>query len=137
VSFGIPVARDGLATAMLDVSDGLGIDLTRLCRASGVGVEVDLADVEDRAELRRWEAEGLGSVREWVLGGGDDYELLGASPPDMAEEILAAASELGVTLRFLGRFSSASKRLRIRTEDGYDTLGIRGWDHFGSSAGSS
>jgi thiamine-monophosphate kinase len=137
VSFGIQVAHDGLATAMLDVSDGLGIDLMRLCRASGVGVDLDLAEVEDRAELRRWEAEGMGSVRDWVLGGGDDYELLGATPPDKADEIHAAAAELGVTLRFLGRFSSASERCRIRAEDGYEPLGIRGWDHFRSSVGSA
>ena len=60
-------------TAGIDVSDGLGIDLMRICQASDVGVEVEIEDLEGRSELQRWQAGGLGSVREWGLGGGDDH----------------------------------------------------------------
>jgi thiamine-monophosphate kinase len=61
-------ARLGGATAMLDLSDGLLMDVRRLAEASGVGVVVDDVPV------------GLGATSEDALGGGDDYELLLAAP---------------------------------------------------------
>ena len=48
---------------MIDVSDGLGIDLDRLATASGVGVVLDTVPVAE------------GATREEALGGGEDYEL--------------------------------------------------------------
>lgn len=57
-------ARLGGATAMIDVSDGLGIDLDRLATASGVGLSIEEVPVADGATL------------EEALGGGEDYELV-------------------------------------------------------------
>lgn len=62
-------AREAGVTAMIDVSDGLGLDLDRLCRASHVGVELDTVPVAS------------GATFDEALGGGDDYELLVAVPP--------------------------------------------------------
>lgn len=56
------------ATAMIDVSDGLGLDLDRLCRASGVGVELHTLPCAP------------GATPDDALGGGEDYELLVAVP---------------------------------------------------------
>jgi thiamine-monophosphate kinase len=64
-------ARWAGATAMLDLSDGLALDLRRLAGASGVGVVVDEVPVAEGATL------------EQALGGGDDYELLAACPVDL------------------------------------------------------
>jgi thiamine-monophosphate kinase len=136
VSFGVRLAGAGVATAMIDLSDGLGIDLMRICRASRVGVEIDLTDLEGRAELQRWQAEGLGTVREWVLGGGDDYELLGASPPAEKDELQSAADDLGIALHFIGEFSASEEGCWLRTGDGREPLDVRGWDHFGGSVES-
>jgi thiamine-monophosphate kinase len=70
-------ARRAGATAMIDVSDGFAADLTHLCRASGVGVEVDEVPVAP------------GATVDQALGGGDDYELIftlpaGVLPPPRA-----------------------------------------------------
>ena len=133
VSLGARVAEDSLASAMIDVSDGLGIDLMRICQASDVGVEVEIEDLEARAELRRWQTEGLGVVRQWVLGGGDDYQLLGACSPEAEENLIALAAELGITLHRIGEFLPAGEGCRVRRREGTEPLVIGGWDHFGSS----
>ena len=71
-----------LATGMMDVSDGLLLDLTRLCAASGCGAEVDLdslplsrAFIAERGQ-DRW-------ARLFAATGGDDYALLAALPSDL------------------------------------------------------
>lgn len=74
------VARRAGATAMMDVSDGLGIDLHRLAEASGVGVELDAVPVAD------------GATAAEALGGGEDFELVIATPdPAHLAEAFAAA----------------------------------------------
>lgn len=61
--------------AMIDISDGLALDLWRLCKASGVGAEMDWIPMTD------------GSTIEGALQDGEDYELLVAAPPATARRI--------------------------------------------------
>ena len=76
VSFGGEVARRGHVGAMMDISDGIGIDLGRMCRASNTGAVLAAAPLFDDPVLRRMAADFDIDVRACVLGGGDDYELL-------------------------------------------------------------
>lgn len=133
LSMGARVAEASLVNAMIDVSDGLGIDLMRICQASDVGVEVEIGDLEGRSELQRWQAGGLGSVREWVLGGGDDYQLLGACPREAEEDLFSVANELGIALHRIGQFLPVGEGCRLRGQEGTEPLVVRGWDHFGAS----
>ena len=80
----------GVATACLDVSDGLLIDADRLGRASGVGLAIDIDAVPVAAAATR--ADRL--VR---LTAGDDYELLFTCHPDADVAALAAATKTPVT----------------------------------------
>lgn len=64
-------ARRAGATAMMDVSDGLGIDLYRLAEASGVGIALDAVPVAD------------GATEDEAMGGGEDFELIVATPDPM------------------------------------------------------
>src|SRR5690606_15147804 len=66
------------ASAAMDVSDGLLIDLERLCVASGVGAKLDLAADMLSRELRQSFDEA--SAWRFALSGGDDYELLFTLP---------------------------------------------------------
>jgi thiamine-monophosphate kinase len=72
------VALRGLASACIDISDGLGGDLEKLCAASGCGAEIDAAALPVSEALII--AVGRELAREYALSGGDDYELLFTVP---------------------------------------------------------
>jgi thiamine-monophosphate kinase len=80
-----------LATAMMDVSDGLLIDALRLCAASRCGATIDL----DQLPLSRAYIAERGADRRarlWAATGGDDYALLAALPPDFGPLSLSLPS---------------------------------------------
>ena len=111
-------ARAAGATAMIDVSDGLAVDLWRLTTASGVGcvVEVDRLPVDDGLESRD------GAVRHAVLGG-DDYELLFTiSEANVSAELL----ELGAGATRIGTITEGAATLGDRSLESWKE---EGWDH--------
>jgi thiamine-monophosphate kinase len=95
VAFGASIA--GIATAAIDLSDGLGADLLKLLRASGVSGSIDFALLPLSPQLRR--AFGDGRAADLALDGGDDYELcFTARPADHARVVdLGAQRDLAVT----------------------------------------
>jgi thiamine-monophosphate kinase len=135
-----PVARVGEgetlasagATAMIDISDGLALDLSRLCAESGVGATVMLADVpvaeglEDLAKTFDGKLDPL----DLALHGGEDYELLAALPRDVVDGAAEKLAErYGTGLSVVGTVTQES--LRAVEEDGVERpLEPRGWDHF-------
>jgi thiamine-monophosphate kinase len=90
------------ASAAMDVSDGLVADLAKLCRASGVSADIDIARVPLSADA----AQALSSdatLIEPVLTGGEDYEILCTVAPAQAEAFRAAASSARVPVAEIGR----------------------------------
>jgi thiamine-monophosphate kinase len=76
-----PVAADGGATAMTDVSDGLAADLGHIADASGVGINVSTAALTaDHAALTDAAAAADVDAWDWVLGGGEDHALVATFP---------------------------------------------------------
>lgn len=81
----MPLARNpkrfsGAATAMIDISDGLLIDLSRLCSESGVGARIRAADIPLSNEMKQTSARLGIPALELALSGGEDYELLFTAP---------------------------------------------------------
>ncbi len=115
-----------LASALMDLSDGLSTDLARLCEASGVGARLFAAQIPG--------PEGPDPARslELALHGGEDYQLLFAVPPRKAR--LVPRRFHGVQLHWIGKVQR-SKRLHLVGNDGkVQPLELRGWDHFRRSA---
>jgi thiamine-monophosphate kinase len=79
------LALRGFASAAIDISDGLGLDLERLCRASGVGADIEIGRLPLCAECAG--IAGFDDRISMALGGGDDYELLFTVPESRAQEI--------------------------------------------------
>lgn len=98
VAFALELAREGLATAMMDLSDGLSSDLPRLCARSGVGAVVQPEHLPLHPAL-----EGLPEALTLQAAAGDDYELLFAALPGARDRIVALASRHDVPVSRIGR----------------------------------
>lgn len=118
------------ATAAMDISDGLAGDLGRLCRASGVTAEIDVARVPLSGAARAALAADS-SLIETILGGGDDYEIACVMPPAHSAAFIAAATKAGVQATEIGRVTAGEAAPRFIGEDGRPlTLHSLSYSHF-------
>ena len=78
---GTDIRERGVATAMIDVSDGLSSDLAHLCRASGAGAVIYANDLPFESEVMNV-AGSVDAMLELVLNGGEDFELLFTAPQE-------------------------------------------------------
>jgi len=123
----VGVALRGLASACIDVSDGLGGDLEKLCAASGCGAEVDATALPVSESLLA--AVGRESAREYALTGGDDYELLFTVPlARLGAMTNAIARGLGPVTR-IGSLVSGNG-VRVFARGGVMQFSGPGFDHF-------
>ncbi len=90
------------ASAAIDVSDGLAGDLGKLCRASGVSAEIEIARVP-LSEAARAAVAAEPALMESILTGGDDYEIVCALPDANGAVFRAAAAAVGVAVTEIGR----------------------------------
>lgn len=97
----------GLASACIDVSDGLVADLGHICRRSGVGATIEAARLPLSAEAARLidRQPDLCSV---ALTGGDDYELVFTVAAKNEKRLAAAAEAAGVTIREIGEITDGA-----------------------------
>jgi thiamine-monophosphate kinase len=119
IAQGLWLQRHGLASAALDVSDGLSSDLAHLCAESGVAAEVDASLLPI----------ALGATLDQALDGGEDYELLFTAPP--AAQL--PRSIAGVPVTRIGRIVKARKgqpAITLLTPQGAQPLEAQGWEHF-------
>jgi thiamine-monophosphate kinase len=98
VQFGI--SARGIATAAMDLSDGLVGDLVKLAQASGLAAHVEVERLPLSDAMRA--AVAPEQARDWALSAGDDYELLLAVPAARFAELKAAAARLNLTLTAIG-----------------------------------
>lgn len=120
-------ALAGIASAGMDISDGLVQDLGHICRAGSVSAEIDAALVPLSEPARSAGADWLTSI----LSGGDDYELLLAVPHAHEPALRDAARGAGVAVTRIGRFRAGPPRIAVRGPDGQPMAFARGgWSHF-------
>jgi thiamine-monophosphate kinase len=118
-------------TAMIDVSDGLAVDLWHLMDASGTGCDVDPAavPVDPRlAELADLLSDDTIDPLDLALLGGEDFELLFRIDPDKVGRAQTALAELGCAVTRLGSVTENVSERRIGDHD-LEELKEAGWDH--------
>lgn len=122
VELGRILREKGLASAMIDTSDGLSTDLAHLCEESGVGAELDAALIP-RARVGKPARE---VDLDLALHGGEDYELLFSARPGKRVPKQIA----GVALTRIGLVTRGPKIIIDDSKDTAYELEPRGWEHF-------
>ena len=122
-------ALRGVASACMDLSDGLLADLPRLAAASGCGADLRVAGLPLSTSLR-----ALCGTQAWQQGlqGGEDYELLFSVPPAQVAKIGALAVRLGVPLSPCGLLRGGSG-VALLGDSGVIQFSASSFDHFAAA----
>ena len=112
----------GLASAMIDLSDGLSTDLAHICEASGVGAEIHAPTIP-RASIGKPARE---VDLQFALNGGDDYELLFTARP--CKHVPARIAGLPITQ--IGRITRNKQVLLVNKDGVGSQFRSKGWEHF-------
>ncbi|MFN0112231.1 MAG: thiamine-phosphate kinase [Blastocatellia bacterium] len=131
VEFGRRLGELRLATAMIDVSDGLAQDLSHLCEASGVGAVIDFEAVPIAEEVGLILSDAAQAF-EFAVSGGEDFELLFTADQNREVDLMALAADCQLRLTRIGEVTEHSLPVAVLTHTGeVKPLSIRGFDHFG------
>ena len=131
IELGEWLARNRIATAMMDISDGLSTDLARLCAASKTGAVIG-ANKIPRVTIPAAAAKKLNTRRlkplQMALHGGEDYELLFTVPPHRIKKLRGAPGFS--SLVEIGEITRNRKLILLQKDGRKSPLKMHGWDPF-------
>jgi len=122
---------------MIDVTDGLASELYHVCQQSSVGVVIDEKSIPFHPEVTAASAEFGLSALQYILTGGEDFEILFTAPPAVKDEMQASLqNSFGLQLSHIGITTDQPDKICLRNIHG-DLVGLpnQGFDHFVSSGG--
>jgi thiamine-monophosphate kinase len=122
------LALRGLASAMIDCSDGLAADLGHILAASAVAGEIELAALPVAAAV----AAALAATADWglPLAAGDDYELCFCLPAELRDRLPGIGERCGCPITVIGRIEAGGGLVCRGPDGGRLALGRAGFDHF-------
>ncbi len=118
------LSRLKLASSMIDVSDGLSVDLGHLCEESGCGALVEQEKLPLSRELRFWQKRPY----EFALHGGEDYQLLFSLPPEKMDSISGLKKKYKVSC--IGKMIRGKEIYLVDRRGRRKILEIKGFQHF-------
>jgi thiamine-monophosphate kinase len=126
------LARSGLVTSMIDVSDGVIGDLLHICESSGKGAEIEAAGLWISPDLGEAALAAGADSLEWALSGGEDYELMFTAAPEAVPDLQKMLiDQTGTSCAQIGRITAGTE-VSLRFADGTRVVpAAKGWDHFG------
>lgn len=133
VELGRKLAEAGIASAMIDISDGFAADLGHILAASGTGARVNVDLLPRSVAFRDAVAEDSSGYTMLPLTGGEDYELLFTLPAARYAAARALAATAGTTVTEVGRITAGGGLLLADTAGNcYESVSC-GYDHFAGS----
>jgi thiamine-monophosphate kinase len=124
---GLGQALRGVASAVIDISDGFASDLNHLCRASGVGAEVLLDSLPlSEALVKTYGREKASSL---AVRGGDDYELCFTAPHRLSDVVASMVSSVGCRVTKVGHIN-ADQTVDFIDNQGNSVSLTAGYTHF-------
>jgi thiamine-monophosphate kinase len=126
---GIRLARSGAVTAAIDVTDGLAANLWQLAKESKAKIVIDRDRVPEHPLVRKFSAQHGFNVDDFVLFGGEDFELLFTVRPRGWAKVRRALKRVGTTVTAIGRVHEGSG-VFVRVEKKILPLPDRGYEHF-------
>ena len=125
------LARQGIAHAAIDLSDGLSGDICHVCEASRVGAEIWATALPLSPHLRTFAKNNGVDPVEFALRGGDDYELLFTAPSKYHQKVCDVAQKTKVSISCIGTIQPKSFGRRLRHDQGRtQTLKKQSYTHF-------
>jgi thiamine-monophosphate kinase len=124
------LAQEGLATALIDTSDGVATDLYHICRASGVGARIPAATVPVSPRVTAAAPYLDCNPLDLALFGGEDYLLLFTATPEVAKRLPASFSRAGLAAPLPLGHIVPGDRVILATPAGEVDISGRGYDHF-------
>jgi thiamine-monophosphate kinase len=122
------MALRGIAHAAIDVSDGLLGDLGHLLARSQLGAEIDAASLPAGPALSQQPAD---RQTDYMLNGGDDYELCFTAPPEQRDAVLSAAASVNTSVTRIGRLKLGAGIQILDTAGKSLPFTSQSFDHFG------
>ncbi|MHC2994482.1 MAG: thiamine-phosphate kinase [Candidatus Atribacteria bacterium] len=126
------IAKERLATSMIDISDGLASDLTRICEASVVGAKIYASKIPILSAVRKVAKLIKKDPLDLALYGGEDYELLFTVSTKKADGIIKLLKkELGTKISIIGEIKDKKEGIKIEDLQGKIVdLQAKGYNHF-------
>lgn len=119
----------GIASACIDVSDGLVADVGHVAARSSVRIVINWARVPLHPAIQRHRGDPL--IRTAALAGGDDYELAFTAPPARRGAIAAASASAGLAATRCGQVVAGAGVVVLEQDGAAIALARAGYDHFG------
>ena len=131
VNFGRLLSERGLATAAIDLSDGLSGDLYHICQASKVGAVIDAPNIPISSQCTTYAKHSHDSSIHLSLHSGEDYELLFTTSPNKQKQLERIASQTGQKITSIGMIQRHSTGINLKRSDGsHQTMPRQSYDHF-------
>jgi thiamine-monophosphate kinase len=127
---GLILARSGTATAAIDISDGLTIDLERLVQESGVGCRVQLKKIPVSDAAQRFTNSLDLNLLELAVSGGEDFELLFTINPQSLATVEREFKDMGTKLSVIGEILEQGAGITYIDINGESVTPPRGYLHF-------
>ncbi|WP_409347054.1 thiamine-phosphate kinase [Paenibacillus sp. MBLB4367] len=131
IEAGRMLSLSGVCHALNDVSDGVASEAWEIAEASQCGIVLDEAALPVHPSLRAYASDKERDALEFLLFGGEDYELIGTMPAEHAEQVGAAIAATGLPFTVIGEVTDAFAGVRL-SQAGGRTVPIdkKGYNHF-------